>query len=298
MTSSTPILRTRLTQLACCALIAWPIARAVAFDDPKPEASAKSVSAPTLVIRDDLFSVIEKAGFDGAFALLDPSSNTLVQVNAKRCTERFVPASTFKVFISLAALEFGAIDGPDTLMKWNGVKQPIEEHNQDLSLRSALRLSANWPFFDLLNRMDADRLQQAVRESHYGNMDTSGSRTGFWIDGGLRITPNEQVEFLKRLDERALPFSKQTMDTVLDMMVNERDEESILRGKTGWSAPEGKPNVVWYVGSLERKGKSVHFAIVLSKENPDAGVLSKARRDLAEELLRRLGHVVPHTAAK
>ena len=298
MSSSTPILRTRLTLFACSALLAWPAARAVAFDDPKPEASAKAPTPPTLVIRDDLFEVIEKAGFDGAFALLDPSANTLVQVNAKRCTERFVPVSTFKVFISLAALEFGAIDGPDTIMKWNGVKQPIEEHNQDLSLRSALRMSANWPFIDLLNKLDPERLQQAVRDSHYGNMDTRGSRTRFWVDGELRITPNEQLEFLRRLDQKTLPFSQQTIDTVRDMMVTARDEESILRGKTGWSAPEGQPNVVWYVGSLEHNGKCVEFAIVLIKENPDAGVMSKARRDLAEELLRRLGHVVPHTAAK
>lgn len=298
MTSSPPILRTRLTILASCALIAWPIARAVAFDDPKPEASAKAPTPPTLVIRDDLFEVIEKAGFDGAFALLDPSANTLVQVNSKRCTERFVPVSTFKVFISLAALEYGAIDGPDTIMKWNGVKQPIEEHNQDLSLRSALRMSANWPFIDLLNELDPERLQQAVRDSHYGNMDIRGNRTHFWIDGELRISPNEQVEFLRRLDEKALPFSPRTIDTVRDMMVSDRDEESILRGKTGWSAPEGQPNVVWYVGSLERKGKSVEFAIVLIKDQPDTAVLSKARRDLAKELLRRLGYVVPHTAEK
>lgn len=298
MSSSTPMLRNRLALLAGVALLTWPLSHAIALADPRPEVGAKPRTPPTLVIRDDLFEVIEKAGFDGAFALLDPSANTLVQVNAKRCSERFTPASTFKIFISLAALEFGAIESSESVMKWDGVNREIESHNQDLSLRDAFRFSANWPFTELLSRIDPERLKQAVADSKYGNMDTSGSRDWFWVDGALRISPNDQVEFLRRLDEKALPFSLRTIDTVREMMVNDRDEDSILRGKTGWSAPKDQTNVGWFVGSLERNGKCLEFAFVLTQDHPNTEVFAKARRDLAEELLRQLGHVVPHSAKK
>ena len=40
----------------------------------------------------------------------------------------------------------------------------------------------------------------------YGNADPSGSVDRFWLDGALRISAMEQVDFLRKLYRNELPF--------------------------------------------------------------------------------------------
>ena len=50
-----------------------------------------------------------------------------------------------------------------------------------------------------------------VREKYltriqYGNADPSGGVDRFWLDGALRISAMEQVDFLRKLYRNELPF--------------------------------------------------------------------------------------------
>jgi beta-lactamase class D len=63
----------------------------------------------------------------------------------------------------------------------------------------------------------------------------------FWLNGTLKITPQEQINFLRRLHDHDLPFSERTMAIVKDIMINEQTPDYTIRAKTGW-----------YVGYLEK----------------------------------------------
>ena len=58
----------------------------------------------------------------------------------------------------------------------------------------------------------------------YGNKTMGGPIDRCWLDGGLRITPRQQVQFLVRLFKNDLPFSPRTMALVRKIMEGENPE--------------------------------------------------------------------------
>jgi beta-lactamase class D len=128
-------------------------------------------------------------------------------------------------------------------------------------------------------------MKEYVTRAHYGNEDISGGIDLFWLEGGLRISPRQQIAFLRKLYDGDLPFSPHTMETVKDIMVLERTGEYVLRGKTGWAArPEKETG--WFVGYLER-GKDVYFfanCIDIRKDED-----TRARVAITRQILQSLG---------
>jgi len=57
----------------------------------------------------------------------------------------------------------------------------------------------------------------------------------FWLGGELQITPQEQIQFLKRLHSNDLPFSEKTIAIVKDIMIVEQTPDYRIRAKTGWA---------------------------------------------------------------
>ena len=55
---------------------------------------------------------------NGAFVLFDMTNGKYFRYNEKRCAERFLPASTFKIPNSLIGLETGIIPDENFIIKW------------------------------------------------------------------------------------------------------------------------------------------------------------------------------------
>jgi len=161
-------------------------------------------------------------GFTGAFVLYDLGGNRITRYNPARCATRFLPASTFKIMNSLIGLETGVIPDEDYVIKWDGTRYDISAWNQDHTLKTAIRNSAVWYYQELARRVGKERMQHYVDVAGYGNQDISGQIDTFWLEGGLRISAEEQVGFLKRLYESDLPFSRRSMDIVKDILVLEK----------------------------------------------------------------------------
>ncbi len=94
--------------------------------------------------------------------------------------------------------------------------------------------------------------------SNYGNADTSGGIDKFWLTGGLRITPEQQINFLRRLHDNKLPFSQRSMDIVKNIMIAKDTLGCIVRAKTGWGDQDDL-NIGWYVGYVADKRKCLLF---------------------------------------
>ena len=71
---------------------------------------------------------------EGCFMLYDNSRGVFKVYNLDRAKERFLPASTFKIFNSLVGLETGVIRDTATVIKWDGITREDKEWNQDLSM--------------------------------------------------------------------------------------------------------------------------------------------------------------------
>ena len=148
------------------------------------------------------------------------------------------------------------------VLTWDGIQRELPEWNRDLNLREAFKLSAVWFYQVLARRVGYDRMKQWVIQGGYGNQEI-GSKDDidqFWLNGKLRITPQQQIQFLHRLYKNDLPFSERTLSIVKEIMIAEKTPDYTIRSKTGWFGfgNDSIPNIGWYVGDLE-KGENVYF---------------------------------------
>jgi beta-lactamase class D len=254
--------------------------------------SAPATTRPVDPLADAKASTVDFAqhfaGFEGCAVVYDPRERTVRRFNAPRCSERFVPCSTFKIPNSLIGLETGVIPDADHVIKWDGVKRWREELNHDHTLRTAFRDSVVWYYQELARRVGREKMQEYVQRLAYGNADISGPIDEFWLSGPLRISADEQVVFIDRLRRGDLPFSKRTHDIVRDIMTLEQKDGWTLRGKTGTEGAPGRDgqNVLgWFVGWTESKDRTLVFAVNISGD----GASGAKAKDIAMAILRQAG---------
>jgi len=228
----------------------------------------------------DLQGLLAAAGAQGVVVLRGPDGREVASDPVLADTG-YVPASTFKILHGLIALETGAVSGPDAVIPWDGVTRDVASWNQDQTLRTAIARSAVWAFQVIARRIGPARMQEWVDRAGFGNRNLGGAADSFWLDGELRITPREQVDFVQRLAQRKLPFFQRSMDAVQDSLVLDRGEGWTLYGKTGWSGRTG-----WLVGWVERPEGNWFFATRIEVRNP-ADLAARLGVSLAA--LRRCG---------
>jgi beta-lactamase class D len=231
-------------------------------------------------------AAFENARVTGTIALWDSQDGVLACSDATRCGAAVSPASTFKIPHSMIALETGVVDGPDTILTWDKQEYWNDAWNQDLSFRDAFRFSCFPCFKKIAQRVGEAGEREWVSKLGYGNRDISSGFDKFWLDGSLRISPAEQVEFLRRFDTGKLPISERTADLVRDIMTVDVTESYVLRGKTGsLLPPEDSQLLAWFVGWLELGERRVYFATLMDGAAPGVD-LQSLRRPLTEAVLR------------
>jgi beta-lactamase class D len=176
--------------------------------------------------------------------------NTRYLHNLERAEERFLPASTFKIPNTLIALAEGAIQDEKDVIAWDGSDKGWKAWNKDQTLETAFPLSCVWFYQELAQRVGDDAYLRHLRDIRYGNQQTGDDVTTFWLEGDLRISPLEQIEFLKRLYTEDLPYSKHHIDGLKRLMIVEKAPRYTIRAKTGWTL-RVTPQVGWYVGYVE-----------------------------------------------
>jgi beta-lactamase class D len=234
--------------------------------------------------------------FPGTFVLYDLKNERYLRHDAARAARRVPPYSTFKIPNSLVGLETGVIADADFLIKWDakkypryGTVEPFIHWWQDQTLRTAFRRSVLWYYQELATRVGAERMKAHVDRLGYGNRDTSGGLTRFWLNSTLKISADEQVEFLKALYREELPVSKRALRVVKDIMTLEETPEYKLSAKTG-GGPFGEGKALgWFVGYLETKGNVYFFATQI--EGPNFLAVRDERIRLTREILKDLGHL-------
>lgn len=260
----------------------------------QPAAPAQTGSAP-LVPREEASPPPDLSAYfkdrPGMFVLHSLKSGRTERHDAARAAERFTPFSTFKIPNSLIGLETGVIKDADFQIKWDARKYPARQGFdawwQDQTLRTAFQRSALWYYRELASRVGAARMRELVDKLDYGNEDTSGGVDRFWLNSSLKISADEQIEFLKRLYKEELPVSKRSMSIVREIMVLEETPAYRLSGKTGGGPLAEGRYLGWFVGYLEAKGDTHFFAIQL--EGPTFASIRDERIRLTKQILADRG---------
>ncbi len=230
-------------------------------------------------------SVFNTKNINGTFILFDISSGKSKVYNTARCDSAYMPASTFKILNSLISLETNAINSVDDTIKWNGVDYGWDKWNKNQTMRTAMPLSCVWFYQELARRVGIINMQKWIDSVGYGNTKMGGQIDNFWLEGDLRISAKEQVEFIERLIKNELPFSLKNQELVKEIMVTDSTENYVLHSKTGW-ALRIENQIGWFVGYVETKDNTWIFALNLDIKTKED---SKWRKQITYEILKEEG---------
>ena len=237
-------------------------------------------------------------GIDGAFVVYDMKNDRYVRYNEGRCRQRFSPKSTFKIPNSLIGLETGVIRDAEFVIQWNREKYPPQANwneepfvhwGKDQTLRSAIKYSVLWYYRELALRVGQQQMKKYVTAFDYGNEDASGRVDNFWLNTVLKISADEQVEFLKAFYTGRLPVSKRSTEIVKDILVFEKTPTYQLSAKTGGGPIDEGIYIGWFVGYLEANGNVYFFATNI--EGASYVEIRGKRIELTKQILKALGYL-------
>lgn len=238
---------------------------------------------------------------EGAIVLYDSKNNLYHRHNETRCKERLTPASTFKVPNALIGLETGAVKDAESLITWDKVKYPdpgwteapFVHWKKDHTLRTAMKYSVIWYFRELALRVGEEKMKSYLTKFNYGNQDVSGGLASkrmfeaFWLNNSLKISADEQLEFLRKFYDGKLSASKSSTDIVKQILVLEETPNYKLSGKTGGVGNLNGKALGWFVGYLETKDNTYFFA--LNMDGADYMAIRDKRIDLTKQILSESG---------
>jgi beta-lactamase class D len=202
------------------------------------------------------------------------------------CASRVTPASTFKIALAVMGYDSGILTNTKTPLwpyrkgdpAWGGAAwtRPVDPENW-------MRHSVVWYSQRIARALGAARFGAYAKTLGYGNADLTGDpgkENGLersWIGSSLKISPREQLVFLRKLYYGQLPVKSEAQAAARAIV--ERVEAPggwTLAGKTGSAFPRRADGSLdrargwgWYVGWATREGRVMVFARLDQDETPN-----------------------------
>ncbi len=248
-------------------------------------------SPNNVTIDDSLKKYFDENKVDGCFALMDNGTGKFTIYNLPRYRDSsYLPASTFKIVSSLIGLQTGKIVNDSMIIKWDGVKRPIDEWNKDLTMYEAFRVSSVPYYQEVARRIGKDTMQFWLDSLSYGSKKITSAIDTFWLDNSLKITPDEQLGLVKRLYFDQLPFFKTYQEVVKRAMLFENNANYRLGYKTGWGRWDAKTGktIGWMVGWIEENRHPYFFVLNIESRDPNFD-MPAIRLNMLKDILKEQG---------
>lgn len=221
------------------------------------------------------------------------------------CKLRHAPCSTFKMIVCLVGIEEGIIIDEYT-PEWTFKGGYFDKNHpnfvpmwtQPNTPSTWMKQSCTWYSQAIVQKIGAEKLKNYIRKFNYGNQDIYGSiaksnpLTNCWFSGCLKISAEEQVQFLKKLIDEQLPVSKKAQKLTKKLMYEEELEDGwdlYAKKGTGYllndDGTRGR-NKGWYIGWLQKAERIVIFAYYLENSDRDETAGESAKTLAKQELIR------------
>jgi beta-lactamase class D len=202
-------------------------------------------------------------------------------------TQRFLPASTFKIVNTLIGIETGKITDENMIIPWDGIKRWNEDWNRDLTMQQAFEFSAVPYYQEVARKIGRDTIKYWIDTLQYGNKNISGPVDSFWLNNTLKISPDEQLGLVKKLYFDQLPFQKRSQQIVRDVMLIENNTQYKLSYKTGLGYNEAQNTIGWAVGWVEENSHVYFFVTLIT--TPDKKIDPSVQVNITKKILKHLG---------
>ncbi|QRM56274.1 class D beta-lactamase [Sinorhizobium sp. BG8] len=212
------------------------------------------------------------------------------------CEGRYTPASTFKIPLSVMGYDSGFLKdahNPTLPFKKGYAEWGGENWRQPTDAVRWLKYSVVWFSQQIAAFLGEDKLHEYARQFGYGNADFSGDpgkNNGLeraWIASSLKISPLEQVAFLRRLVNRQLPVRDHAVDETMKVVEGKKLENGwFVQGKTGMAYPRNADYSFdynhpwgWYIGWAVKDDRTYVFARLTQEEKRTEGSAGGRARD-------------------
>ena len=232
----------------------------------------------------DVAAIFNAEGLSGTLVVASADGNIIHVHNPDRSVTQYSPASTFKIPNTLIALDTAVVASIESEFKWDGMEKGRTAWNRDQTLESAFKVSCVWCYQEIARSVGASHYTSELAAINYGNQEIGQYVDQFWLNGDLRISAVEQIDFLQRLYAYSLPYRREHIDIVKTVMLDEQAADYSLYSKSGWTGPG--LHVGWYVGFVEKGDEAWLFAMNFSMDNAEQAGL---RKELTMRALRALG---------
>lgn len=224
---------------------------------------------------------------------LAQENQTVLKHKGNDCNQRFSPASTFKIALSLMGFDSGILKD-ERHPEWpykkeyelylNAWKYPHNPH-------SWIRDSCIWYSQVLTQKLGMIRFEDYVKAFDYGNQDVSGDKgqnnglTHAWLSSSLAISPSEQIQFLQKIVHKKLPVNSRAFTMTKDILyMQELVGGWKLYGKTGTGRQLSLQHG-WFVGWIEKNGRVITFAQHIADSKKHASIASfRAKNEALNQL--------------
>ncbi len=220
-----------------------------------------------------------------------------------QCAVRVTPASTFNIAVSLMGYDRGILHD-EHAPRWpfrEGYTAWNESWRAPTDPAAWMRNSTVWYAQLVSGQVGATAFQHYLDQFEYGNRDAAGDGdnglTMSWINSSLRISPDEQVAFLRRIVNRDLGVSPRAYDMTSRLLkVRTLANGWDVYGKTGTGSPVGPDgrdmrdrSYGWFVGWAVKGNRTIVFAhLVQDRQAQDEPAGPRAREALLRALPARL----------
>lgn len=193
------------------------------------------------------------------------------------CATRMPPMSSFKLPLAIMGFDAGVlVDAHNPVWDLPEGEEPASHAPEIRKADAALWEEKSLVWFSrvLTAKLGMDRFAAFTSDFDYGNADVSGDPgrnnglTQSWLMSSLAISPDEQVEFLRRFRLGQLPVSDRAVAMTETVIPIFEAGDWTVHGKTGTGYPlvDGKPDrahpLGWFVGWAARDGREVVFAMM------------------------------------
>ncbi|MBI4912250.1 MAG: hypothetical protein HY823_05900 [Acidobacteria bacterium] len=216
--------------------------------------------------------------------LLIQSGSTVHRMGSLDPRRPLLPCSTYKLPHALIALERGILPpGAD-----HRTCQPRECHSSHgkLGLEAAIGQSCVSFFRQLARELGPASELEGMRRLGYPFTGRPVPSDAFWLAGGeLRITPQGQLDWIRRFYSEALPVDPAHLDRVRKATLRAEEPGFVLWGKTGSTGPKlsGTP-YGWFVGKVAWRDGRTEFVVLLVQGRGNALLGPEAQQRLLDLL--------------
>ena len=228
-----------------------------------------------------------KSGMQGSFMLFDEKHDAYLYHNRAQTDSLFSPGETFYLPLILMGLHHQILADEKTIFNWDSVIYPNQNWNIAQDVEHAFKNNTPWFFKKLIKGIGHARMLNGLIQFNYGNRDTTGGLDRFWKEEGLKISPKQQIDFLRKLRNRKLDTKAISQDILKRISVVTDSLGCLIHQSIGFSTQSGE-NITWLVGYMETPCNTFYFSTCLQSTSKTRSQLNKVVKKITYNVINEL----------